>query len=177
MDDIQEINASLSKFAYKLTADEVMRISQAIKSRIDVLKSDPTAVPTTANNLKNGDQLIVKNAIFSNKKLFASKLDTLHVTKVDNDGVSVTNLTTKQSEELTFADLNDNAMLKDAAENVQETPPVELTNDEKALVNTANTSIIDFINDPELKKEAEDYADSKSLDELENELFDTNICD
>jgi hypothetical protein len=177
IDDINVINASISKFGYKLTVDEVRKISQAIRSRLEVLKSDPTAVPVTQNNIKKGDQLIVKNAIFINKESFASQSDTLQVTQVEKDGVRVTNLITKKSEKLTFEDINKNTMLKDLAEKVTVTPPVEITDEEKTNIKNSNDITNSFIQDPTALAEAEKYADSKSLENLEDELFDTNICE
>lgn len=176
IDDLNTINASIAKFGYKLTTEEVLRISNAIRSRMEVLKSDPTAVALTSNNIKKGDQLFVKSAIFINKARFAGQLDTLQVTKVDNEGVTVTNLISKKSETLTFADINENTMLKDLADQVPEKAPVVISDEEKDTVKSSNDTANKFIEDPGVLAEAEAYADSKSLDELESELYKTKIC-
>jgi hypothetical protein len=176
MEDIKAINASLSKQTDKFTAEDVMAISNAIKEKVATLKSTPTAIELNENNLQKSDNLIVKNAIFINSKLYASAYDTLVVESVNKDGVNVKNVTTGDSQKLTFAEINRNTMLKDSLQNTPESTVV-VSDEDKDNIKKSNDATIDFISNPEAKAEAEKYADSKSLGELEEELYDTNICD
>jgi conjugal transfer/entry exclusion protein len=176
MEDIKAINASLSKQTDKFTAEDVIGISNAIKEKVATLKTTPTAIELNENNLQKSDNLIVKNAIFINSKLYASAYDTLVVESVDKDGVNVKNVTTGATEKLTFAEINRNTMLKDSLQNTPESTVV-VSDEDKDNIKKSNDATIDFIKDPDAKAEAEKYADSKSLDQLEKELYDTNICD
>ena len=67
-------------------------------------------------------------------------------------------------------------MLKDSLQNTPESTVV-VSDEDKDNIKKSNDATIDFISNPEAKAEAEKYADSKSLGELEEELYDTNICD
>ena len=176
MEDIKAINASLSKQTDKFTAEDIIGISNAIKEKVATLKTTPTAIELNENNLQKSDNLIVKNAIFINSKLYASAYDTLVVESVDKDGVNVKNVTTGAPEKLTFAEINRNTMLKDSLQNTPESTVV-VSDEDKDNIKKSNDATIDFIKDPDAKAEAEKYADSKSLDQLEEELYDTNICD
>lgn len=173
--DITELNKVYEKITdIALTVDELDQLSDLIDERTAALNTNTATITYNENNVKEGDRFIVKNSIFIDKVIFAQPTESLSIVSVANDYITVYNMTTKQSEYLTFDELNNNAMLDDM-KNIPQEETFVLSLEDKNIIQSSLEAANSIVSDDldAVKKLIKD----KSMDELENDLFDTNVCE
>jgi len=172
----------------KIDAETVNKMSGLLTARTAEL-DEGTNIEIALDNLEEGTQLIVKNDIFEGEELFAEQYDTVVVTKIqgvpeyDDDGqassasysVTVTLLSTGESK--TFNNPNEYfttvAIFKTKA--ISTSKP--LNESDKQLIKQTSDSVKLFAETGGIAKDPiNDVADSSSIDDIEEDLFNDLEC-
>jgi hypothetical protein len=174
-DSIKAAQASLNKAVNKLSAAEVVELSNQLQEKLDSLSEG--ILQLNKENLKENDKLIVKNPIFIKGAKWAIFGNTLVITDVSDTGVTVRKARGKKTETLTFAQVNALTTLKDSLEDMKPTTEKPLTKKEQDIVAKSKANIDDFVKDFNRLDAIEAEADSMSIEDLEERLFNQNICE
>jgi hypothetical protein len=132
-------------------------------------------IELTFDNMEQGMQLIVKNDIFTGKKIFAEKYQTVIITKIGGGKISVKPLGSTQSR--TYQDIElinthfTTMELEKAKGKVSEEP---LTVEDKGLIKETADTVQTFIATEMNNKSNE--ANAQTLDDIEDELFNNLDC-
>jgi hypothetical protein len=132
-------------------------------------------IELTFDNMEQGMQLIVKNDIFTGKKIFAEKYQTVIITKIGGGKISVKPLGSTQSR--TYQDIElinthfTTMELEKAKGKVSEEP---LTVEDKELIKETADTVQVFIQ-TEMNNKS-DEANAQTLDDIEDELFNNLDC-
>ena len=159
---------------YTLTVDELDQLSDLIDQRTEALQTNTATITYNENNVAIGDRFIVKNAIFINKALFAEPGNSLFIESVNENGVTVYKVLGGETENITFEELTNNTTL-DNMSNIPQEEPVVLSTEDKSVIkssldaaNAITTEDLDAV---------KDSIKNKSMDDLENDLLETNVCE
>ncbi len=174
-DSIKAAQASLNKAVKKLSAAEVVELSNQLQEKLDSLSEG--VLKLNKENLKENDKLIVKTPIFIRGAKWAIYGNTLVITDVSDTGVTVRKARGKKTENLTFAQVNALTTLKDSLEDMKATTQKPLTKKEQDIVAKSKANIDDFVKDFNRLDAIEAEADSMSIEDLEERLFNQNICE
>lgn len=174
-DSIKAAQASLNKAVKKLSAAEVVELSNQLQEKLDSLSEG--VLKLNKENLKENDKLIVKTPIFIRGAKWAIYGNTLVITDVSDTGVTVRKARGKKTENLTFAQVNALTTLKDSLEDMKATTEKPLTKKEQDIVAKSKANIDDFVKDFNRLDAIEAEADSMSIEDLEERLFNQNICE
>jgi hypothetical protein len=159
---------------YTLTVDELDQLSDLIDQRTEALQTNTATITYNENNISKGDRFIVKNAIFINKEIFAEPGNSLFIESVNENGVTVYKVLGGETENLTFEELTNNTTLDNMSNIPQEEPVVLSTEDKnviKSSLDAANSITTDDLD------AVKDSIKNKSMDDLENDLLETNVCE
>jgi hypothetical protein len=174
-DSIKAAQASLNKAVKKLSAAEVVELSNQLQEKLDSLSEG--VLKLNKENLKENDKLIVKTPIFIRGAKWAIYGNTLVITDVSDTGVTVRKARGKKTENLTFAQVNALTTLKDSLEDMKATTEKPLTKKEQDIVAKSKANIDEFVKDFNRLDAIEAEADSMSIEDLEERLFNQNICE
>jgi len=174
-DSIKAAQASLNKAVKKLSAAEVVELSNQLQEKLDSLSEG--VLKLNKENLKENDKLIVKTPIFIRGAKWAIYGNTLVITDVSDTGVTVRKARGKKTETLTFAQVNALTTLKDSLADMKATTEKPLTKKEQDIVAKSKANIDEFVKDFNRLDAIEAEADSMSIEELEERLFNQNICE
>ena len=174
-DSIKAAQASLNKAVKKLSAAEVVELSNQLQEKLDSLSEG--ILQLNKENLKENDKLIVKTPIFIRGAKWAIYGNTLVITDVSDTGVTVRKARGKKTENLTFAQVNALTTLKDSLEDMKATTEKPLTKKEQDIVAKSKANIDEFVKDFNRLDAIEAEADSMSIEDLEERLFNQNICE
>lgn len=174
-DSIKAAQASLNRAVKKLSAAEVVELSNQLQEKLDSLSEG--ILQLNKENLKENDKLIVKTPIFIRGAKWAIYGNTLVITDVNDKGVTVRKARGKKTETLTFAQVNALTTLKDSLEDMKATTEKPLTKKEQDIVAKSKANIDDFVKDFNRLDAIEAEADSMSIEDLEERLFNQNICE
>ena len=174
-DSIKAAQASLNRAVKKLSAAEVVELSNQLQEKLDSLSEG--VLQLNKENLKENDKLIVKTPIFIRGAKWAIYGNTLVITDVNDKGVTVRKARGKKTETLTFAQVNALTTLKDSLEDMKATTEKPLTKKEQDIVAKSKANIDDFVKDFNRLDAIEAEADSMSIEDLEERLFNQNICE
>ena len=132
-------------------------------------------IELTFENMVQGTELIVKNDIFTGKKIFAEKYQTVMVTKTDNGKITVKPLGSTQSKVYQNIELINTHFttmeLEKAKGKVSEEP---LTVEDKGVIKETADTVQMFIQTEMNDKSNE--ANTQTLDAIEDELFNNLDC-
>jgi hypothetical protein len=173
--DITELNNIYNVITdYTLTVDELDQLSDLIDQRTEALQTNTATITYNENNISKGDRFIVKNAIFINKEIFAEPGNSLFIESVNENGVTVYKVLGGETESLNFEELTNNTTL-DNMSNIPQVEPVVLSTEDKNVIkssldaaNAITTEDLDAVK-ASIK--------NKSMDDLENDLLETNVCE
>lgn len=173
--DITELNKVYNVVAnYTLTEDELDALSELIEERTQALKTNTATITYNQNNVAKGDRFIVKNAIFINKETFAEPGNSLFIESVNENGVTVYNVLGGEIENLTFEELTNNTTLDNMTNIPQEEPVVLSTEDKNVIQSSLDAANSITTDDLDAVKNS---IKNKSMDDLENDLLETNVCE
>jgi len=186
IDDVKQIIADLNSSVSQgfVTADDVVPITEAIKTKVSQLAT-PQEVILKAENLEKGTELIAKNNINGkDSRIFANTSDAV----MQNDIIVVDSIDTKYKVvtasvlgksitlRIPFNELNDNFSLKEVIMGTTEQPVETLTPEDKSLINETTDLTSSFIEDTNRIDEIEKSASTKSITELDDDLLDDIDC-
>ena len=172
---LDAVKASLNKAVKKLSAAEVVELSNQLQEKLDSLSEG--VLKLNKENLKENDKLIVKTPIFIRGAKWAIYGNTLVITDVSDTGVTVRKARGKKTENLTFAQVNALTTLKDSLEDMKATTEKPLTKKEQDIVAKSKANIDEFVKDFNRLDAIEAEADSMTIEDLEERLFNQNICE
>jgi hypothetical protein len=173
--DIPAIRAELM-MAYnekRIDTQTLARISELLTEREQQLEQGVN-IELTLDNVEEGMELIVKNDIFTGKRQFAEKHQTVIVTKVADGKITVKPLGSVVVKTFDAENINDHFTtmeMEKAKEKVTEAP---LTKEDKEIVNQSTDSVKTFLQTG--MNEASDEANRQSLEDIEDELFNDLEC-
>ena len=132
-------------------------------------------IELTFDNIEKGTQLIVKNDIFTGKKAFVEKYQTVIVTKVGDGKITVKPLGSTESRVYQDIELINNLFttmeLEKAKSKLSEEP---LTTEDKELVKKSLDTVQVFMQTEMNNKSNE--ANTQTLEDIEDELFNNLDC-
>lgn len=169
------VKASLNKALKKLSAAEVMQLSDLIEEKIESLSEG--TLKLNKENLKENDKLIVKTPIFIKEAKWAIYGNTLVITGVTDQGVTVRKARGKKEESLTFAQVNALTILKDSLTDMKATTEKPLTKKEQEIIAKSKANLDEFAKDFGRLETIETEADAMSVEDIEERLFNQNICE
>jgi hypothetical protein len=172
---LDAVKTSLNKAVKKLNAAEVVELSNQLEERYEALSEG--VLKLNKENLKESDKLIVKTPIFIRGAKWAIYGNTLVITDVSDTGVTVRKARGKKTETLTFAQVNALTTLKDSLADMKATTEKPLTKKEQDIVAKSKANIDEFVKDFNRLDAIEAEADSMSIEDLEERLFNQNICE
>ena len=172
---LDAVKTSLNKAVKRLSASEVIDLSNQLEERYEALSEG--VLKLNKENLKENDKLIVKTPIFIRGAKWAIYGNTLVITDVSDTGVTVRKARGKKTEILTFAQVNALTTLKDSLADMKATTEKPLTKKEQDIVAKSKANIDEFVKDFNRLDAIEAEADSMSIEELEERLFNQNICE
>lgn len=174
-ESINKIKDSIKRNLKKLNASEVTELSNALQEKLDSLSEG--TLKLNKENLKENDQLIVKYAIFINKGKWAIEGNTLVITSVNDNGVTVRKARGKKTENLTFAQVNGLTVLKSNLDEMKSVEEKQLTKKEQSVITESKNNLDSFIKNFDQLDDVETEADASDIKELEEKLFNQNICE
>jgi len=172
---LDAVKTSLNKAVKRLSASEVIDLSNQLEERYEALSEG--VLKLNKENLKENDKLIVKTPIFIRGAKWAIYGNTLVITDVSDTGVTVRKARGKKTETLTFAQVNALTTLKDSLADMKATTEKPLTKKEQDIVAKSKANIDEFVKDFNRLDAIEAEADSMSIEDLEERLFNQNICE
>jgi hypothetical protein len=162
---------------------ELIEIQEAIDKRQRELESSSSVVKYTPSNIGKGTSFIAESATFTDKKgkeLFADTGDVVIVSKVNaaDNTLTLQNINGK-TKTLSFDQLNKLFKLKDTVMDFEEVSVEDapLTKEEKDFIAESSENVREFLKDLEAKDTLKKEADSQSLDEVDDELFNDTTSD
>jgi hypothetical protein len=178
MDELQQVLADLSiKVSEESVAFEDLQVmSELAKQKAADIKAGTVKIDPIG--LIEGAQVIAKEIIFDNAKMFALTSDTLVVKSVDKTNKTVTLTLMGTTNEMTvgFDKLNEMFILKDTVMDASEPVTEPVTKEEKEMV-TQSSDLADAIlnNSTELEK-LEKSVSNKTVSELDTDLLEDLKC-
>jgi VCBS repeat-containing protein len=178
MDELQQILADLSiKVSEESVAFEDLQVMSVLaKQKAADIKAGTVKIDPIG--LTEGAQVIAKEIIFDNAKMFALTSDTLVVKSVDKTNKTVTLTLMGTTNEMTvgFDKLNEMFILKDTVMDASEPVTEPVTKEEKEMV-TQSSDLADAIlnNSTELEK-LEKSVSNKTVSELDTDLLEDLKC-
>ena len=178
---IEELQQVLGDLNIKVTEEAVafedlQAMSELAKQKAEEIKSGDIKIDPIA--LAEGAQLIAKEIIFDDSKMFAMTNDTLVVRSVDKAGkmVVVTPLGSTEEMTLGFDKLNEMFILKDTAMDTTEQVTTPVTKEEQDMVNQSSDLADTILNSPDQLTELEKTVSNKTIKELDAELLEDLKC-
>jgi hypothetical protein len=172
---LDSVKASLNKAVKKLSANEVMQLSNLIEEKLESLSEG--ILKLNKENLKENDKLIAKTTIFIRGAKWAVYGNTLVITGVTDQGVTVRKARGKKEESLTFAQVNGLTILKDSLTDMKATTEKPLTKKEQEIIAKSKANIDEFAKDFGRLEAIETEADAMTVEDIEERLFNQNICE
>lgn len=172
---LNSVKASLNKAVKKLSADEVMQLSNLIEEKLESLSEG--ILKLNKENLKENDKLIVKTPIFIRGAKWTVYGNTLVITGVTDQGVTVRKARGKKEESLTFAQVNALTILKDSLTDMNATTEKPLTKKEQEIIAKSKANLDEFAKDFGRLEAIETEADAMTVEDIEERLFNQNICE
>ena len=172
---LNSVKTSLNKALKKLSADEVMQLSNLIEEKLESLSEG--ILKLNKENLKENDKLIVKTPIFIRGAKWTVYGNTLVITGVTDQGVTVRKARGKKEESLTFAQVNALTILKDSLTDMNATTEKPLTKKEQEIIAKSKANLDEFAKDFGRLEAIETEADAMTVEDIEERLFNQNICE
>jgi hypothetical protein len=172
---LNTVKTSLNKAVKKLSATEVMQLSDLIEEKLESLSEG--TLKLNKENLKENDKLIVKTPIFIKEAKWAIYGNTLVITGVTDQGVTVRKARGKKEESLTFAQVNALTILKDSLTDMKATTEKPLTKKEQEIIAKSKANLDEFAKDFGRLETIETEADAMTVEDIEERLFNQNICE
>jgi len=172
---LDAVKTSLNKAVKRLSSAEVIDLSNQLQEKYDSLSEG--VLKLNQENLKENDKLIVKYPIFIRKAKWAIYGNTLVITEVNDNGVTVRKAKGRKTETLTFAQVNALTTLKDSLADMKATTEKPLTKKEQSIVAESKANIDEFVKNFARLDAIEAEADAMSIEDLEERLLNQNICE
>jgi hypothetical protein len=172
---LDAVKTSLNKAVKRLSSAEVIDLSNQLQEKYDSLSEG--VLKLNKENLKENDKLIVKYPIFIRGAKWAIYGNTLVITEVNDNGVTVRKAKGRKTETLTFAQVNALTTLKDSLADMKATTEKPLTKKEQSIVAESKANIDEFVKNFARLDAIEAEADAMSIEDLEERLLNQNICE
>lgn len=178
LDELQQIVSDLHiKVSEEAVAFEDLQVmSELAKQKAADLKAGDVKIDPIA--LGEGTQLVAKEIIFDDAKMFAMTNDSLVVKSVDKANKTVTVSPMGSTDEMTvsFGKLNEMFILKDTAMNATEQVTTPVTKEEQEMVTQSSDLADAILNDPTKLEELEKTVSNKTVEKLDAELLEDLKC-
>lgn len=178
MDELQQMVSDLHiKVSEEAVAFEDLEVmSELAKQKAAELKSGDVKIDPIG--LAEGTQLIAKEIIFDDAKMFAMTNETIVVKSVDktNKTITVTPMGTTDQMTVSFGKLNEMFILKDTVMDTTEQVTTPVTKEEQDMVNQSSDLADTILNSPDQLTELEKAVSNKTVDKLDAELLEDLKC-
>jgi len=178
MDELQQIVSDLHiKVSEEAVAFEDLQVmSELAKQKAAEIKAGDIKIDPIG--LTESTQLIAKEIIFDDAKMFAMTNDTLVVKSVDKTKKTITVTPMGSTEEMTvgFDKLNEMFILKDTVMDTTEQVKEPVTKEEQDMVTQSSDLADTILNSPDQLTELEKTVSNKTIKELDAELLEDLKC-
>jgi len=178
IDELQQVLADLNiKVTEEAVAFEDLTVmSELAKQKAQEIKSGKTKIDPAG--LSENTQLVAKETIFDDEKMFALGNDTLIVKSVDMANKKVTVIPLGSTDEMTigFDKLNEMFILKDTVMDATEQVMTPVTKEENEMIIQSSDLADNLLNSPTELEKLEKTVSNKTVEKLDAELLEDLKC-